>query len=183
MQSLRRRQIGWLVGLVLCLLPAPSLTLAQAPSETLFFSHVPTIARQPIPLTLTPGVAGTIRFTTNGSPPDGNSAVYSGPILIANPTVVRAQLFNDQGQPVGPVYTRSYLVVNFEPTLPLVSIAMSPFDFDWLQANPNERGREWERPINLEYLTPDSVEQFNLYPRRQIKTLQSQKIFPALFPQ
>lgn len=61
------------------------------------------------PLTLSAATAGTtIRYTTDGSEPTVNDAVYAGPITIDRTTTVRARAFKDGLDPSF-VETRTYL--------------------------------------------------------------------------
>jgi len=70
--------------------------------------------------------AATIRYTLDGSEPLHNSAIYSRPITLTNPAVVRARLFAP-GRTPGELAVQSYVllepdVVEFNSNLPLVLI-------------------------------------------------------------
>ena len=130
--------------------PAPS----AGGDQLIGFSHQASLTGQPFQLTLTPLAAGTIHYTTNGSAPNADSPPYQGPIPINEPTIIRAQVFGADGAPAGVVQTKSYLFANYNPTIPVISIAMDWGEFDTLHAAARERGPEWERPINMEYFAP-----------------------------
>ncbi len=140
----------------------PALAQTNAAAPAILFSQDSIVSNRPLQLTLTGAAAGgVIRFTTNGALPDANSTPYTGPIGIEKPTVIRAQVFKD-GAPVSDVYTKSYLVVNYEQSIPVVSVVADWNDLNTLHAAPEERGTEWERPINLEYFAPGGQIQFNV---------------------
>jgi hypothetical protein len=131
-------------------------------SETIAFSQDSMVTRQPFQLTMNSLAGGTIRYTANGSLPVAGSAAYTGAITINAPTVIRAQVFDDQGNPIGNPYTKSYIIAPYEQTIPVISIATDWSNLEALHANPQYKGREWERPINLEYFAPGGQTQFNI---------------------
>ncbi len=161
--STPRRFILAIILTVLCLAP---VSVAQAqesgPAETIRFSQTGTVSAQPLQVSLTNLGRGTIHYTTNGSPPSLESQIYSGPISINQPTVVRAQLFNTAGQPVGPMYTHSYIIANYDQTIPVVSISTDWNELNLIHNFAQEHGENWERPINLEYFEPGGKEGFNI---------------------
>ncbi|MBN1220384.1 MAG: CotH kinase family protein [Anaerolineae bacterium] len=130
--------------------------------ETIVFSHNAMVTNQPFVLTLTNLTGGTIRYTTNGSFPIAANAPYTGPITINESTVIRAQVFNNDGTPAGYPYTRSYIVANYEQTIPVISLVSDWVHFDTLHNAPQERGEEWERPVTMEYFAPGGHEEFNV---------------------
>ena len=146
---------------------APQAGAASEPQaveipETIVFSHNSTVTHQPFQLTMNNLVGGTIRYTTNGALPFAGSIAYAGPITINEPTVIRAQLFNDDGTAVGYPYTRSYIMANYEQTIPVISLVSDWGHFDTLHATARQRGKEWERPTNMEYFAPGGQVQFNV---------------------
>ncbi len=126
------------------------------------FSHEATVTHQPFQLTLNNSGSGTIRYTTNGAWPTANSPAYSGPIPIDISTVIRVQRFDAEGTPIGQALTKSYIIANYDQTIPVVSITTDWGHLDTLHANPQERGKGWERPINIEYFAPGGQLEFNL---------------------
>jgi hypothetical protein len=138
-------------------------TLAQpSTSGNIRFSRDSQVSGRPFQLTLTNLAEGTLRFTTNGALPNANSTPYQGPIDISQTTVIRVQAFDDAGVSVGDVYTKSYLVVGYNQSIPVISIVADWGDMDTLHTHTNDRGRDWERPINLEYFTPGGESAFNV---------------------
>ncbi len=141
----------------------PAFARENAQFETISFSRDSLVTGVPIQLALTNLVGqGTIKYTTNGSIPDANSTPYTGPLPINDTTVIRAQLFANDGTPVGNLYTKSYIFADYEQSIPVVSIVASWMDLNTLHTFPTERGIEWERPINLEYFEPDGQVAFNV---------------------
>jgi hypothetical protein len=104
----------------------------------------------------------TIRFTTDGSIPAPTSGqIYSEPLhLPADPAsvvTIRARAFLPGSEP-GPVASASYFM-GLQTVLPLVSIIIDPQDL-WepnhgIFAQPEERGAEWERPVEVFFLDQD----------------------------
>jgi hypothetical protein len=104
----------------------------------------------------------TIRFTTDGSIPAPTSdQIYSEPLhLPADPAsvvTIRARAFLPGSEP-GPVASASYFM-GLQTVLPLVSIIIDPQDL-WepnhgIFAQPEERGAEWERPVEVFFLDQD----------------------------
>ena len=96
-----------------------------------------------------------IRYTTNGSEPQANSALYSSPITINSTCAVRAKLFCD-GYLSPRSTTHSYVFLNHEQTLPVVSLVTD--NRYWYDAqlgiianNSSEKSVDWRRPVNIEY--------------------------------
>jgi hypothetical protein len=139
--------------------PAPSQNLAP---QTIQFSPEAMVTYQPFQLTLTSQQNGTIRYTTNGSWPTPESTPYTGPIAVNDTMVIQAQLFDAAGAPVGPAQTKSYIMATYDQTIPVMSVVTEWTYLDALHANPQQRGPEWERPINLEYFAPGGQAQFSV---------------------
>lgn len=145
-------------------LPLANTAQAQenGPAETIRFSQDATVSNQPLQVALTNLGSGTIHYTTNGAPPSLEAPVYTGTLTINEPTVVRAQVFNSAGQPIGPMYTRSYIIGNYEQTIPVMSLSTDWNEFNLLHNFPQEHGIEWERPVNIEYFEPGGKLGFNV---------------------
>ena len=118
---------------------------------------------QAVTLAAAPGT--TVRYTTDGSRPTAASPVYSGPIAVSAPTVVRARAFPAGGLPSATA-TATYLV-GVPPDVAVVSLATDPaYFFDNFIgiyvdgkagiANPKcgkkvaNWNRPWERPVSVE---------------------------------
>ena len=147
---------GFLLG------PGGSPALAQATPETITFSRESMVTRQPFQLTMRSTADGTIRYTTNGSMPIAGSTPYTSPLTINASTIIRAQVFKNDGTPVGPAYTKSYIMATYEQTIPVVSVVAEWADLNTLHDAARERGKDWERPINMEYFAPGGQVQFNV---------------------
>ena len=139
-----------------------SASASAADTGPIRFSLDSQVSGGPLQVTLTNQAGGTIRYTTDGALPDANSTPYQGPISIGQNTVVRAQVFDGAGAPVSDVTTKSYLIVGYNQTIPVISVVADWGDLESLHANPTERGREWERPINIEYFEPGGETGFNV---------------------
>lgn len=139
---------------------ATSAAVAQV--QSIIFSQDSNVTNQPFQLTLSSQVGGKIHYTTNGGLPNPFVSVYSGPIEVTDSTVIRAQVFGDDGFPLGDVHTKSYLFAHYQQTIPVMSVVADWVDLDSLHHNPEQRGREWERAMNLEYFTPDGQVAFNV---------------------
>jgi len=103
-------------------------------------------------------IAGTIRYTLDGSLPIATSTEYTAPLLINETTNVRARVFQDDfiaGKPV----THSYFFgENFaERGLPVISISTNP-EYFWdeeIGLYVQDFKPSWEYPINIELFEND----------------------------
>jgi len=117
---------------------------------------------------------GVIHYTTDGSVPTAQSAIYSDSIAISNTTVVRAAFFNDTVAKY-PVTTKTF-IFNTHNDLPVVSISSDPKHFfDWNEgifvmgpnaelANPYFGAnfwQDWEKPVNFEFFDKNGVIKIN----------------------
>ncbi|MBE5996633.1 MAG: hypothetical protein E7240_04655 [Lachnospiraceae bacterium] len=96
---------------------------------------------------------GTIYYTTDGSRPTKNSAIYGDPFQIDKTTVIRAMSCMD-GKLDSPVRTFSY-IINENHTLPVLSLSVNESDlFDeetgiYVEGNNNNYYQDWEKHANL----------------------------------
>jgi len=91
-----------------------------APAPTL---DPPSSATLPVAVTITSSVAGSeIRYTTNGSDPTAGSTLYTVPVQIASPAILRARVFAD-GYAPSPAAWGRYEQQAAEPGLTLVRTA------------------------------------------------------------
>ncbi len=132
--------------------------------SSIIFSQDSLVTKQAVKLTLTlkKGLSGTIRYSMNGDTPNALSIPYTGTITIDKPTVIRARAFNEAGVPLGEIQTKSYIIANYEQTIPVVSIASDWIGLNALHNTPEQRGIDWERPINMEYFTSTGKVEFNV---------------------
>ena len=101
-----------------------------------------------------------ILYTLDGQSPDPTTATqYADPIHLSADSsqvvVVRAQAYLPDGSS-GPVNSATYFM-GLDTNLSMLSIIVDPDDF-WdeeqgIYVNHTERGREWERPVDLTYVT------------------------------
>ena len=182
---------------LLMLLVIPMLVVGQEVQ----FSHEGGFYAEPFSLSLSGSGTNTIRYTLNGSEPTAIAEKYTEPIAMTERAfshsdifrlqnaapefwyapdtvehiiVVRAALFDDARQRVGPVATQSYIIGSLlgrNIGLPVVSLCVDSadlFDYDsgifvpgrhYDPADPNShrtgnyymRGREWERTAHFAY--------------------------------
>jgi len=130
--------------------------------ETIRFSPNAQISNQPLQLSLTRWVPGTIHYTTDGSWPTADSPTFNGPLVISKSTALRAQMFDENGNPVGEVYTKSYIIADYQQTIPAISIVTDRGHLYWLDDYPEEHYQNLERPITMEYFAPGGQIQFNV---------------------
>jgi len=118
----------------------------------------------------------TIKYTLDGSDPDGTSLTYASPISIMQTTVLRARNFNYGSLP-GKIITNSYFV-NENTTLPVVSLATNPANFwddqigiyvegtngitGYCSNTPKNWNQDWERPVSLEFFEPFGMPGFKI---------------------
>ena len=106
----------------------------------------------------------TIRYTLDGAVPADTSQLYQSAIHIDSTTVLRAGVFKSGFIP-GNITTKTYLI-DFEATIPVISISVDPFDlWDWETGiyvmGPNADSTfpyhnanfwmDWEKPAHIEY--------------------------------
>jgi hypothetical protein len=115
----------------------------------------------PVDVSITKDLGGTVRYTLDGSEPTESSAIYSGPVTISKTCVLRARIFQDGFIP-GKVMSASYFInEGFENMhLPVVSIATDPANF-WDSKKGiyvQDYKPDWEVPVNFElFETNDST--------------------------
>ncbi len=117
----------------------------------------------------------TIRYTTDGSPPDQSSRLYEDSIKIIRNTVIRARVYDD-GYAPGNIATNTYLI-NVKSQLPVISLSTSGA-YLWsdtagiyvegtngipgnCRKEPMNWNQDWEVPVNVEYYDEDGIPRFN----------------------
>jgi len=110
-----------------------------------------------------------IRYTTDGSIPTPSSPLYTDPLTLSGPSVIRARVFAP-GKLAGRTASHTYLI-DFSTTLPVISLATKPahlFDdtigiyvegTNGVTGNcsdvPVNWNRSWERPVSMEMFETD----------------------------
>ncbi len=120
---------------------------------------------------------GEIRYTTDGTVPDDNSALYTSPVPISESQVVRARVYVSGKLPSSVVHA-SYLI-NEDARLPVVSISVSdshmydPKIGFYVQGDgTNGTGgygsgyicnykQPWRRPVTVEFFEADGTRGFD----------------------
>ena len=99
----------------------------------------------------------TVYYTLDGADPTMGGQTYTAPLELRETTVLRAVALR-AGVPVSAVTTATYLVGE-NTGLPAVSLVTDPAHL-WdaatgIYTNPGGRGRDWERPVTVEWLSPE----------------------------
>lgn len=114
----------------------------------------------------------TLRYTTDGTTPTLTNGETSnnGRFSVNGTTTYRFRLFQE-GKLPSQVVTRSYIYMDKEYTLPVISVVTDPINLydDSLgvyvkgvngrtgngQSTPCNWNMDWDRPVNFEYITPE----------------------------
>jgi uncharacterized repeat protein (TIGR01451 family) len=117
-----------------------------------------------VPMTVSlssPAPGSTIRYTLDGSEPSANSALYGGPLSVAQTTTLRARAFA-ANHPPSSIFSATYL---FEAPHDFPVVALSFEDADFFDPDtgiyPNF-AEDWERPVHVELFEPDGLPGFSL---------------------
>lgn len=138
------------------------------PNDSEFFSgitySVPEILTRggfyegPVQAEIFNDMGGVLRYTTNGTEPENDSPLYTGPVTVDSTLCLRARIF-ETGKVPGPVVTSTFFIHSgsAERTLPVVSIATDPDNFwDPVRGIYVQNFKpDWEVPINIEYFSKD----------------------------
>ena len=103
-----------------------------------------------------PVESATVYYTLDGADPTVGGQVYTAPLEVKETTVLRAVALR-AGVPVSTVTTATYLVgeMNGLPVLSLVTDPAHLWDEEkGIHVNAEERGRAWERPVTVQWLSP-----------------------------
>ena len=112
----------------------------------------------PVTVHLAAPVAGSVvYYTLDGSDPTVDGQAYTAPLAVTETTVLRAVALRDR-VPMSVVTTAMYLLGD-GTGLPVLSLVTEPAHL-WdeetgIYTNALERGREWERPVTVEWLSPE----------------------------
>lgn len=145
-------------------------SLTAVPSNVPVFSRPGGYYEDGFQLVLSTAVPGAkIRYTLDGASPTAETGVlYTTPIRLSSDTpavtVVRARVEPADATP-GPVATASYFI-GVTAELPLLSLVIDPADM-WdaergLYTHIEERGVEWERPVDLTFVDEDRSQGFQI---------------------
>ena len=112
----------------------------------------------------TPAPGSIVYYTLDGSDPTVDGQEYTALLEVTETTVLRAVAL-DEGVPVSAVTTATYLVGE-STSLPVLSLVTAPVHL-WgestgIYVNPEERGRNWERPVTVEWLSPEGAPGFSV---------------------
>ncbi len=134
---------------------APPVTVT--PGSGFFAGPVTVQLAAPLP-------ESTVYYTLDGSHPTVGGEAYTAPLEVRETTVLRAVALRD-GVPVSAMTTVTYLVGE-STGRPVLSLVTDPAHL-WDEAtgiyvNPQERGREWERPVTVEWLSPEGEVGFSV---------------------
>ena len=144
----------------------------------------------PVTVQLEAPVAGsTVYYTLDGADPTVEGQEYTAPLAVTETTVLRTVAL-DAGVPVSSVTTATYLVGE-STGLPVLSLVTDPAHL-WdeergIYVNPQERGRDWERPVTIEWLSPEGEVGFSVGAGLRLHGGGSrrgidQAVFPAVLP-
>ena len=105
-----------------------------------------------------------VYYTLDGSDPMVDGQAYTAPLEVTETTVVRAVALRD-GVPMSRLTTATYLVGD-GTGLPVLSLVTDPAHL-WdeetgIYTNAEERGRNWERPVTVEWLSPEEAVGFSV---------------------
>ena len=165
--------------------PTPEATNNGSPFATTrltapTFSHAGgIITTGSLTLRITKPAGSTLRITTDGTTPTLTNGQTSanGQLNISESTVVRARVYKE-GMIASPVATRTFIFRDQDYTLPIVAITADEeglFGDDYgifVQGNGNGRpgngqdaacnwNMEWDRAVNMEFITADGQSVFN----------------------
>ena len=132
------------------LVPADAPPVEITPGSGRFAGPVMVQLASPLP-------ESTVYYTLDGSDPTVGGAAYTAPLEVAETTVLRAVALDD-GVPVSAVTTATYLVGE-STGLPVLSLVTDPAHL-WdeeqgIHVNAEVRGRDSERPVAVEWLSPE----------------------------
>ena len=112
----------------------------------------------------TPVPGSLLYYTLDGADPTVGGQEYTAPLAVTETTVLRTVALDD-GVPVSTVTTATYLVR--EPSsLPVLSLVIAPAHL-WneevgIHVNAERWGRAWERPVTMEWLSPEGEVGFSV---------------------
>ncbi len=139
----------------------------RAPPDAPLVEVTPGSGRYAAPVTVqlyTPVPGSLLYYTLDGADPTVDGQAYTAPLALTETTVLRAVALDDE-VPVSAVTTVTYLVGE-RAGLPVLSLVTDPAHL-WdaasgIYINAQKRGRSWERPVTVEWLSPEGEPAFNM---------------------
>ncbi len=139
----------------------------RAPPDAPPVEVTPDSGRYAGPVTVqlyTPEPGSIVYYTLDGTDPTVGGQEYTAPLELTETTVLRAVALDDV-VPVSAVTTATYLMGE-STGLPVLSLVTDPAHL-WDEAkgiyvNPQERGQSWERPVTVEWLSPEGEPGFSV---------------------
>lgn len=130
--------------------------------------------RQPFSFHVTIPQGTTLHYTTDGSTPvPGKSTVSAKGIFTVSETILYRFLLTREGYLNSPVATRSFIRMDREYYLPILSVTTHPDNLfsDSIglyvggvngksgnnKSKPMNQNMDWERPVNVEYFVPEGT--------------------------
>ena len=154
-------------------------TFADERLEAPRVSHDATVYRNPFTVTVDIPEGATLRYTTDGTTPtlkNGATSVTGSFKVSGTNRIYRFCLFQDGYLP-SPVVTRTYIYQDREWYLPIVSIVTDEDNLyddtigaytdgtngiDGNNRRNSNKNRDWERPVNFEYILPDETGEYRV---------------------
>ncbi|MBT5706896.1 MAG: hypothetical protein HOI66_11290, partial [Verrucomicrobia bacterium] len=102
-------------------------------------------------------------YSTDGSIPTHQSLRYESPIELTKTTVLKFR-FYEGGVPFRKIETATYFIGE-NHFLPRISISGDPAHFygkEGIFDNATKHGRDWERPVTMEYFNKDGTREFSV---------------------
>lgn len=140
------------------------ITYALAPQ----ISPASALSDEPITVTITENntAPSEIRYTLNGSDPTATSALYTGPLTIADRTVLKAAVFKE-GRAPSPVVSASYLI-EVHHTTPVISVTTPQTDLYGPEGIFTNWQRDDEIQAHIDYFGTDRSLLFSQFSGMQI---------------
>ncbi len=142
--------------------PTPNESNAESPgtSPAPILSVEGGLYENDITLDLSTSTPASIYYTTDGSFPDENSILYTGPLTISSPTPIRARAYVAGLEPSG-IVTETYLI-GVSHTYPVLAVAGNPEEFfDETIGIFGNILEDIEINVNVEFYEPDGTLGFN----------------------
>ena len=131
--------------------------------------------REPIEVSLGNSRVSEIRYTLDGAEPTQGSTLYTEPIALESTTILRARKYRAGFNPSDAI-SRSYFIdeADVDVSLAVLSVITDPDNLwdprtgihaeglDPDDANYEQRGRAWERPVTVEFYEANGDHEFSV---------------------